>query len=238
MSSSGTPVFESNYEFNPGVVKAWISSYPNNPGVITVWTSNYENNPGVMKIFMTTYEHNPGVQKIYMSGCFPEFEFVNTNSDEYAPIGSLNIGDKICSWDTEKKKKQYTSVTKIHKYTVNDIFSINNSMQVSSTHPLMIIEKDKNDMLIPVWKVAYDVKFGDLMVGSDGKLITVKTKSRHCNNEGIEVINLSTENGDPFSVGNSIVRAENAHDHMEWSNTPLTQKLFANYENTEFFKAA
>ena len=226
MSSSGTPVFRSNYEHNPGVVTAWISSYPNNPGVMSVYNTTYEHNPGVMKIFMTSYEHNPGVQKIYMSGCFPENELINTYSDEYVPIGSLNIGDRICSWDVERKKLQYSAVRGIHKYIVNDIFCFNNSMRVSSTHPLMVIEN--NDGLhIPKWKVAYDVKIGDYMIGADNKLITVETKCRHWYNSGIEVTNLSTEDGVPFLVCNCVVRAENALDYTIWADTPLTQKLAA-----------
>jgi len=236
MSSSGTPVFESNYEYNPGVVKAWISSYPNNPGVITVWTSNYENNPGVVKIFMTTYEHNPGVQKIYMSGCFPENELVRVCSDEHIPIGSLKIGNKLISWDVDSQKNQYTVVTGIHKYTVNDIFCINNTMKVSSTHPLLVIECN-NGLLIPKWKVAYDIKVGDFIVGTNGKLITVKSKSRYWYKDGIEVLNLSTDNGVPFMVGNCVVRAENAQDGLKWVDTPLTRKLYTSLD-TQLIKVA
>jgi len=226
MSNYGTPVFRSNYEHNPGVVTAWISSYPNNPGVMTVYSTTYEHNPGVMKIYMTSYEHNPGVQKIYMSGCFPENELVYTYSDGYISIGSLKIGDKIGSWDSERRKLQYTTVKGIHKFIVNDIFCFNNSMRVSSTHPLLVIE-NKNNIQMPKWKAAFDIKIGDCMIGADGKLITVKTKSRYWYNSGIEVINLSTENGVPFLVRNCVVRAENAQADIGWADTPLTQKLAA-----------
>ena len=226
MSSSGTPVFKSDYPYNPGVVTAWISSYPNNSGVMTVYITPYEHNSGVMKIHITQYEHNSGVQKIYMSGCFPETELVHTCSDACVPIGSLKVGDKISTWDVERKKLQHTAVTGIHRYTVNDIFCFNNSMQVSSTHPLMVVES-KNDILMPKWKVAFDVKVGDSMVGADGKLIAVTTKSRHWYSTGTEVLNLSTDNGAPFLVGNCVVRAENAQDHIVWADTPLTQKLAA-----------
>ena len=226
MSNYGTPVFRSDYEYNPGVVTTWISNYPNNPGVMAVYTTTYENNPGVMKIYMTSYENNPGVQKIYMSGCFPENELVHTCSDGYTPIGSLKIGNKISSWDVEHKKIQYTAVKEIHKYIVNDIFCFNNSMRVSSTHPIMVLEC-KNGINIPKWKVAYDVEVGDCMVSVDNKIITVKTKSRHWYSSGIEVINLSTEDGAPFLVSNCVVRAENTQDCIIWSDTPLTQKLAA-----------
>jgi len=225
MSNSGIPVFRSNYEHNPGVVKAWVSSYPNNPGVMTVWTSNYENNPGVMKIYMTSSEHTPGVQKIYMSGCFPESELVHICSDAYVPIGSLKIGDRISSWDVDRKKLKSTAITGIHKYMVNDIFCFYNSMQVSSTHPIMVV-RNRNGILMPKWKVAFDVKVGDYFIGADGRFVMVKTMSRHWHNYGAEVFNLSTDNGVHFLVGNCVVRAENARDSIGFAGTPLTQKLF------------
>ena len=237
MSSSGTPVFQSNYEHNPGVVKVWISSYPNNPGVMAVWTSNYEHNPGVMKIYMTSYEHNPGVRKIYMSGCFPADELVHTSSDTYVPIGSLRVGNKIASWNKELEKLQYTVVTDIHKYTVNDIFCFNNSLRVSSTHPLLVVET-KHDVLMPKWKVAFDIKIGEHIVGADGKLIAIKTKSRHWHSTGTEVLNLSTDNGVPFLAGNCVVRAENAQNHEDWASAPLTQKLFVAKERSGLLKVA
>jgi hypothetical protein len=226
MSSTGTPVFRSDYEHNPGVVTAWMSSYPNNPGVMTVWMSNYEHNQGVMKIYMTTYEHNQGVQKIYLSGCFPENELVLMSSDAYTPIGSLKVGNKISSWDVEQKKVQYTAVTGVHRYTVNDIMCFNNTMRVSSSHPLMVVESNEDGIFVPKWKVAFDVSVGDYVVGAGGKLVAVKAKGRHWHDVGTEVLNLSTDGGAPFFVGNCVVRAENATDNIEWADTDVTQKLW------------
>ncbi|MDR2728473.1 MAG: hypothetical protein LBB56_05015, partial [Chitinispirillales bacterium] len=116
--------------------------------------SSYPNNPGVQLIHYSSYPDNPGVQHIYMSGCFPESELVHTYSDAYAPIGSLKVGDIISSWNAEQKKTQYTAVTGIHKYMVNDIMCFNNAMRVSSSHPLMVVESGENGILIPKWKVA------------------------------------------------------------------------------------
>jgi len=226
MSSYGTPVFRSDYQYNSGVVTAWISNYPNNSGVMTVYSTPYEHNSGVMKIYLTSYEHNSGVQKIYMSGCFPENELVNTCSDVYVPIGSLKTGDRISSWDEERKKKQQSVVKGIHKYIVNDIFCFNNSVRISSTHPIMVIE-NVNGILIPKWKVAYDIKIGDCVVGNSGKLIAIKTISRHWYDLGLEVLNLSTDSGEPFLVGEFVVRAENTNDNIKWADTPLTQKMIA-----------
>jgi hypothetical protein len=180
-----------------------------------------------MHVYRTNYEYNPGVQKIYMTGCFPETELVYTCSDAYVPIGSLKIGDKISSWDLEKKKMQYTAVTKIHRYAVNDIICFNNAMRVSSSHPLMVVESGKNGILIPKWKVAFDIKVGDNVVGINGQLVAIKTKIRHWHDASKEVLNLSTDSGVPFLVGNCVVRAENAHDGIEWADAPLTQKLVA-----------
>jgi len=162
-----------------------------------------------------------------MSGCFPETELVHTCSDSRTPIGSLKVGDKIDSWDVEQEKTRYTAVTGIHKYTVNDIMRFNNVVRVSSSHPLLVVEGGKRGVFVPKWKVAYDVNIGDWIVGTDGKLTAIRTKSRHWYSAGIEVLNLSTDSGVPFLVGNCVVRAENAQDDLEWIGTPVTQKLIA-----------
>jgi hypothetical protein len=227
MSNYGTPICYSDYPYNPGVVSAWVSSYPNNPGVMSVWMSSYPNNPGVMSVWMSSYPNNPGVQHIYMTGCFPASELVHTCSDAYAPIGSLKTGDKISSWDVEQKKMKNTAITGIHKYMVNDIMCFNNTIRVSSSHPLMIVESDESGILVPKWKVAFDVNVGEHVVGAGGKLIAIKTKSRHWYNAGTEVLNLSTDNGVPFLVGNCVVRAENAQDDIALADAPVTQKLAA-----------
>ena len=44
---------------------------------------------------------------------------------------------------------------------------------------------------------------------------------------GIEVLNLSTDNGVPFLVRNCVVRAENAQDSIGWADAPVTQKIAA-----------
>jgi len=164
---------------------------------------------------------------IYLTGCFPLSELVNTCPDKYVPIRLLKIGDKIGSWDLEKKKKQYTAITGIHAYMVNDIMCFNNTMQVSASHPLMIVEETEYGALLPKWKVAFEVNIGDYLVGTGGKLIAVKTKRRQWYTAGTEVLNLSTEGGAPFLVRNCVVRAENAQDSIEWAATPVTQKLLA-----------
>jgi hypothetical protein len=221
-------LYWSNYPDNSNVQLVHESSYPNNPGVLHVGlTSDYPHNSDVMHVFKSNYPYNPGVQLIYMTGCFPKSELVHTYSDAYVPIGSLKVGDKINSWDMEQKKIQYTTVTKIHKYTVNDIMCLNNVMRVSSSHPLMVVENGEDGILMPKWKVAFDVNVGDCVVGAGGKIIVLKTKSRHWYKAGIEVLNLSTDSGVPFLVGNYVVRAENAQDDIEWADAPLTQKLAA-----------
>lgn len=226
--NSAKSIYWSDYSDNPGVQLVYISSYPDNSNVLPVGsTSSYPDNSNVMHVHRSDYPDNSDVQHIYMTGCFPKSELVYTCSKACVPIGSLKVGDKISSLDVEKKKMQYTAVTEIHKYTVNDIMYFNNAMRVSSSHPLMVIESDKNGMLMPKWKVAFDVKVGDSVVGVGGKVIAVKTKSRQWYNDGIEVLNLSTDDGVPFLVGNCVVRSENAQDNIEWAATPLTQKLTA-----------
>ncbi|MDR2727848.1 MAG: hypothetical protein LBB56_01860, partial [Chitinispirillales bacterium] len=77
------------------------------------------------------------------------------------------------------------------------------------------------------WKVAFDVNVGCRVVGTDGKFITIMSKTRHWYDDGIEVLNLSTDCGAPFMVGGCVVRAENAIDNIELADTHVTQKLLA-----------
>jgi hypothetical protein len=198
---------------------------PDYPGARPAYASSYE----VAQMYTYLVDPQvPGAQAafaVYFTGCFPKSELIHTDSNERVPIGSLKVGDKISSWDVERQKKQSTAVTEIHKYTVMDIICFNNVMRVSSSHPLMVMESGENGMFMPKWKAAYDVNAGDSVVGTDGKLVTIKSKSKRWYGAGIEVLNLSTDSGVPFLVGNCVVRAENAHDNLEWADAPITQKL-------------
>ncbi|MCL2817281.1 MAG: hypothetical protein FWD39_02705 [Clostridiales bacterium] len=164
---------------------------------------------------------------VYVTGCFPKTELVHTDFDTYALIGSLKVGDKIASFDAGLKKLQYTAVTEIHRYTVMEIICFNNAMNVSSTHPLMVVESVGNGLFVPKWKAAYDINVGDCLVGADGKHLTIRSKSNHWHDAGVEVLNFSTDSGVPFLVRNCVVRAENAKDNIDWSEASVTQKLLA-----------
>jgi hypothetical protein len=91
----------------------------------------------------------------------------------------------------------------------------------------MVIEGTANFLRIPKWKVAFDVNIGDCIVGTDGKYIIIRSKSRYWYDKGIDVLNISTDNGVPFIAGGCVVRANNAKDDIEWANTPITKKLVA-----------
>ena len=164
---------------------------------------------------------------VFMAGCFPKSELVYTGSDVHIPIGSLTEGDKICSWDVEQKKTQYTVVIGIHTYTVMEIICFNGTMRVSSSHPLMVLERGENGILLPKWKVAIEVNIGDHLIGYDSKNIIIRSKSVHWYDAGMEVLNLSTDSGVPFLVGGCVVRADNAKDNIEWADSPITQKMVA-----------
>jgi len=215
MAGMGTGIYQTGGpEFGTGIY--WTGGPEFGMGVY--WTG-----PGQG---MGVYVTGPGQGRgVYLTGCFPQSEFVQTSSETRIPIGSLKVGDKIYSWDVERQKKQYTAVTKIHKYTVMDLIHFNNDLWVSSCHPLLVMEKEENCIFTPKWKAAYDVNVGDCIVGADGKLTIIKSKSRRWFDAGIEVLNLSTDCGAPFLVGNCVVRADNAHDSLEWADTPITQKL-------------
>nr|AGS51704.1 hypothetical protein [uncultured bacterium contig00032] len=226
-SSISMAVYKASYPSQPGAIAVFNASYPGATGSKAIHDASYPSQPGAVAIYDASYPNAPGALAVYRVGCFPASEPVHTCSDMYAPIGSLKTGDKIGSWDVEKKKMRCTAVTKIHKYTVNDILCFNKIMRVSASHPLMVMESVEKGIVIPAWKVAFDVKVGDCVVGTDGKLTAIKTKSRHWYNDGIEVLTLSTDDGVPFLVGNCVVRAENAQDGIGWANAPVTQKLAA-----------
>ena len=162
---------------------------------------------------------------VWFTGCFPKSELVYVDFDVHIPIGTLKMGDRITSWDMEQEKTQYTTISKIHKYTIKDIICFNNALRVSSSHPFMVVENGEYGILIPKWKIAFEINVGDCVVGVDGKLIDIKSKSNYWYSDGIEVLNLSTDKGVPFMVGDCIVRADNAKDNIMWADAPLTQML-------------
>ncbi|MDR2374973.1 MAG: hypothetical protein LBD96_00890 [Treponema sp.] len=198
---------------------------PNTSNVQPVLESGpnaYDATP-VMRCGPNTY----GATPVLLAGCFPKFELVQTDADGGVPIGSLKVGDKISTWDMDQKKRGTTAVTEIHKYTITEIICFNNAMWVSVTHPLLVMEVKENGFFVPRWKVAFDVNIGDLVVGYDGRYSIVKSKNKCWYDAGIEVLNLSTDSGVPFLVGNFVVRSDNARDNIEWANAALTQRLLA-----------
>lgn len=210
-----------------GAVNVFPVSAMNTYGAKNVYQVSSMNTYGAKNVFLVSSMNTYGAENVFFVGCFPKTELVRTDSDADIPIGLLKAGDRIISWDAERKKTQCTAVTEIHKYIVHEIICFNNIFRVSSSHPVMVMEHEKNGIYTPKWKVAFDINAGDCIVGADGKFIAVKSKSRHWYNNGIEVLNLSTDNGDPFLAGNCVVRAENAQDNIEWANTPVTQNLAA-----------
>jgi len=166
-----------------------------------------------------------GAEPVILQGCFPKTELVNSNSNKKIPIGSLCAGDIICSWDVIHNKIQETVVTGIHEYKVSEIICFNNVMRVSATHPLMVMETGKYGTLTPKWKIAFDICIGDFVVGINGRLININSKSSNWYDACTDVLNLSTDNGVPFLVSNCVVRAENAKDNFEWANSPGTKEL-------------
>jgi len=187
----------------------------------------YEAGPNTAKYVFYKAGPNYAEFSVFIAGCFPKSELVHITSDVRVPIGSLKVGDKISSWDIINNKLQYTEITKIHKYTVMDIICFNGSMRVSSSHPVMIMERELNGTIVTKWKAAFDIKVGDCVVGDGGKIINIYSRNYNWYDDGIEVLNLSTDVGVPFVVGNFVVRANNAKDNIVWADTLVTQKLIA-----------
>jgi len=164
---------------------------------------------------------------VSISGCFPKSELVQTGQNERIPIGFIKTGDKLASWDVEKNKFVYTAVTKIHQHKVHEIIRLNGTMRVSSCHPLLVAENTNSGLLNLKWKAAFDISVGDCLVANDGKCTVIKSKTTHWYQDGIDVLNLSTDCGLPFAVGGFVARADNAIDNINWADTLVTKKLLS-----------
>jgi len=197
----------------------WTGSKP-------VWEAGQSYGPSAKPVW-NAGQMWTGSVPVWYAGCFPKSEMVHTTNDGYAPIGSLKAGDKISSWDSISKKTLYTAVTEIHEYRVSEIVCFNGSMNVSLCHPLLVIEKPENGLVMPKWKVAGDVETGDCVAGHGGRNIIIKSRIKYKFKDKIEVLNLSTDGGLPFIAGGCVVRAENALDAVNWADSPITQKLLA-----------
>lgn len=185
-------------------------------------TGNYGHDATAM---IVTGDYGYDYQVMFVS-CFPKSELVHTASNERTPIGALRIGDRVCSWDAERKKANYTEVTRVHENVVNEVMCFNNVMRVSLNHPMMVMERSETGIFNAKWKASHDVSVGDYLVGADGRSIAVKSKKSQWFNDGIEVVNLSTADGLPFVVGNYVVRADNyIADGIAWADAPMSQKI-------------
>ncbi|MDR2972621.1 MAG: hypothetical protein LBU83_11960 [Bacteroidales bacterium] len=220
---SAKAIWESHHK-DLSAMSVWSASAKNLDAVPVFQSTNRD--LSATSVYMSHCK-DLGAQAVWMAGCFPKSELVNITSDERVPIGSLNVGDKIGSWDIENKKTQYTAVTEIHRYRVMEIIGFNNSMLVSSSHPLMVMTYEKNGELMPQWKVAFDINIGDHVIGPDNKCTAIRSKRRYWYDTGIEVLNLSTDSGRPFLVRDFVVKANNTIDNIEWAGTPATQRIVA-----------
>jgi len=186
-------------------------------------TGGWEN--GAMAVYRTTtggWEN--GAMLVYYVGCFPASELVQISETEYAPIGSVKIGDKISAWDVENRKQRNTSVIGVNQYIVNEMVCINGSLCVSASHPLLVMG-ETNNLHTAYWKIAGEVSIGDCLIASNGESIAVYSKTKHWYDDGIEVINIATDNGEPFVVRNCIVRADNANDSLMRVNALVSRQM-------------
>jgi len=166
--------------------------------------------------------YDSSLQQVRIASCFPPSALIQRNVDECVPIGAIAVGDKICSWNIERKKAEFTTVVEIHRLKAFDLNCFNNSLIVSPSHPLMVLEYDDDCQLnVPKWKLALDVNVGDFILGFKGIPIVVKSKNYRWVGNGTEVINLSTDTGIPFVVADCVVRAQNAADYIEWVKTKI-----------------
>ena len=226
-SSNAITVYQTSSSYAPEAMPVYQASPSYAPEAMSVLMTSPSYAPEAMPVCLASPSYTPNARPVFNVGCFPKYELVYKNDNFFVPIGSLSIGDEISSWDIALRKKQYTVVTKIHEYTVHEIIDLNNNIHVSSSHPLMVIDRGVNGIFVPKWKVACDINVGDCIVGPNNKYIIVNSKDILWHNNGIRVLNLSTDGGIPFFVKNCLVRAENSQDDIKWTKTSVTQKLVA-----------
>jgi hypothetical protein len=167
-----------------------------------------------------------GALGVFYIGCFPKSEYVMISRDDYVPIGSIDEGKKILSWDVEGGIAHYsTKVTNVNRYIVNEIICINGTLRVSSCHPLLAMRRTDKDLCLPQWIISHDIGVGDCLLTSDNQVIEVRSKKAFWYDKGIEVLSLETENGSPFVVSGCVVRADNANDDIGWADTPVYKHL-------------
>lgn len=198
-------------------------------GATAVYNTGYSDNNAQEVYRSSTGGAVYGAMEVYYVGCFPKSELVQVGGRSYRLIGSIKAGDKIRSWDarrdTNARKTEFTKVTAVKTYLVNEMICINHSLRISPTHPVLARDARAQEAERYIWKTAYDICIGDALIDEAGKLITVKSKTAQWHDAGIEVLNLETEGGAAFAVRDIIVRAENASDSLMWMDTPLSRRL-------------
>jgi hypothetical protein len=162
--------------------------------------------------------------RVWISACFPLNEQVITGEGETKKIGCISKGDKIRSLDTVNYKPVKNVVTGVHNHIIYETVTINKCLTVSATHPLLVLENNEKGGAVFKWKAAFDLREGDILKTLTRRVAVSNVKIQW-NDEGVKVINLSTDSGLPFCIKGVIAKADNDNTGLYWSNSPISQEL-------------
>jgi|GEM_PF-4841110 len=213
------PVARTSVDYGTPVAVGSFNYGSPTPVIETGW---YRGSP--MGIYETGFDYARMI--IAFTGCFPKTELIATRNKGYVPIGDIQKGEFVQTFNPTTKCNEYTKVTQIHTYRVNEIVLLNESLQISASHPVLVLEREsQNELEVQKWKVAMDILVGDSVFAGNGKLIDIHSKEVIWHESRIEVLNISTENKLPFIMQTFVVRSENAVDNIITSDSHLTKRL-------------
>lgn len=147
------------------------------------------------------------------SYCFVAGTLVTT-ADGFKPIEEIEVGDKVLSEDETTGEVEVKEVTQTYVNETDELVHIGiNGETISATpsHPFYV---DKLG-----WTLAGSLRAGDILVLSNGELVTVEWVQHEILENPIKVYNFEVEDFHTYFVGeNSVLVHNKCGDEIPWSS--------------------
>ena len=164
--------------------------YMGNP-ITGIFTSNYNQGySGVSLGAVATYSGAGGAGQggsaIGGGGCLSSGTYILNEYRISVPIYSLNINDKILTFDLDKNCISTGQIKEVIKDLYSYYYRINDKLEITYEHPIFV-ERNNEWLFIQT----RDIKIGDKMLKSDGNIEMIIKKERI--NESLKTWNLRIE---------------------------------------------
>jgi len=112
----------------------------------------------------------------------------------YAPIETLEVGERVLTMSGDGMGKQQVSVTETYRSVEIGYYLINGTVKVTGTHPFRVRDR---------WVQARDLRVGDELVGENGEPVAITSLEQIA--RGVRVFNIEVDGNHAFYAGGVLV---------------------------------